>query len=410
MFKQVRFFLLAVCCLFSFATLSFAEYSKVKAIGTVETVFIRSATTGQKKAALENAKIKALDKYISGLDSQRIRILNNLKDDMYKNINTYVPEVVTLDSGKWENGYWTIDVEASIDESQIEELVNKYAQTNIKKKEEVYLTFVFVAREVESVKAFADETTAKTAESNAATNNLKGTESANVVTSEKANVGVDEKLNQSTKKQPGIFSNNTSEGSQYQGEAASKYQGEGTAKYQGNLSTDQNSVNEKTTSGSVEKKSEVVKYRSYTPEEIDTKVSEVFDKSDFTVVPSFDAGIDKEKFIKDFSAGNDISDSTKRETVAVTKEKGISLVAVTILDVGREQIDQATGLYKVYVNVMGYILDSRGKFTKKIASVGPIQYSGLGENPKVAKVNALTSAGTSAAKDLVDQLRAKEGL
>ena len=92
------------------------------------------------------------------------------------------------------------------------------------------------------------------------------------------------------------------------------------------------------------------------------------------------------------------------------KDKGISLLAIAMLDVGREQVDQATGLSKVYVNVMGYILDSRGKFTKKIASVGPIQYSGIGENPKVAKVNALVSASTSAAKDLIDQLRAKEGL
>ncbi len=410
MFKQISIIFLGMAFLFCVSSLSFAEYKKVKAIGSIETKFIKTATTGQKKEALDNAKKSALDKYIAGLDSQRIRILNNLKDELYKNINVYVPEVVALNDGKWANGYWNIDVEVSINEAQIEELVNKYAQANIKKKEEVYLSFVFVAREVESVKEFMGEKTEKTAESGVYKESLGIDEKADVATKEKLAVGANEKLDQTTKKKPGIISKGTSEEVKYQGEATSKYQGEATSKYRGNLSDERDSVYEKTTSGLVEKKSEVVKYRSYTPEEIEAKVTEVFGKSDFTVVPSFEAGIDKDKFIKDFSAGNDISDSTKKETVDLTKNKGISLLAVAMLDVGREQVDQATGLSKVYVNVMGYILDSRGKFTKKIASVGPIQYSGIGENPKVAKVNALVSAGTSAAKDLIDQLRAKEGL
>jgi len=409
MFKQISIVVLGFCFL-SLASLSYADYKKVKAIGSVETKFIKTATTGQKKQALEDAKKKALDKYLAGLDSQRVRILNNVKDELYKNIDTYVLEVIALNDGKWENGYWNLDVEASINEAQIEELVNKYTQTNIRKKEETYLTFVFVAREVESVKEFMGEKTEKTAESGVYKESLGVDEKADLATKEKLAVGTNEKLDQTTKKKPGIISKGTTEEVKYQGEATAKYEGEGTSKYRGDLSDERSSVYEKTTSGSVEKKSEVVKYRSYTPEEIEAKVTEVFGKSDFTVVPSFEAGVDKDKFIKDFSTGNDISDSTKKETVDLTKDKGISLLAVAMLDVGREQVDQTTGLSKVYVNVMGYILDSRGKFTKKIASVGPIQYSGIGENPKVAKINALVSAGTSAAKDLVDQLRAKEGL
>ena len=219
-----------------------------------------------------------------------------------------------------------------------------------------------------------------------------------------------EQVDQNKQKKPGIINTGSSEEVKYQGEGAAQYQGEGVSKYQGNVADTQNNVNEKTTSGSIDKKSEVVRYRSYSPEEIEAKVTEVFNKADFTVVPTFESGINRDKFLKDFSGGDDITDATKKETVDLTKTKGINLIAVAMLDVGREQIDSATGLSKVYVNVMGYILDSRGKFTKKIASVGPIQYSGLGENPKVAKVNALVSAGTSAAKDLVDQLRAKESL
>ncbi len=410
MFKQISVLALGALFLLCATSVSFAEYTKVKAIGSVETKFTKSATTGQKKLALEDAKKKALDKYLAGLDSQRLRIINNFKDDLYKNINVYVPEVVSLNDGRWENGYWNIDVEASINESQIEELVNKYARSNMKKKEEVYLSFVFVAREVEGVKAFKAEDNDKVAENNAYKENLGVNEKASVATNEKASMATNEKVEQNNKKKPGIISTGSSEEVKYQGEGTAQYQGEGASKYQGNVADTQNNVYEKTTSGSIDKKSEVVRYRSYSPEEIEAKVTEVFNKADFTVVPTFESGINKDKFLKDFSGGDDITDATKKETVDLTKTKGINLIAVAMLDVGREQIDSATGLSKVYVNVMGYILDSRGKFTKKIASVGPIQYSGLGENPKVAKVNALVSAGTSAAKDLVDQLRAKESL
>ena len=410
MFKQISVLALGALFLLCATSVSFAEYTKVKAIGSVETKFTKSATTGQKKLALEDAKKKALDKYLAGLDSQRLRIINNFKDDLYKNINVYVPEVVSLNDGRWENGYWNIDVEASINESQIEELVNKYARSNMKKKEEVYLSFVFVAREVEGVKAFKAEDNDKVAENNAYKENLGVNEKASVATNEKASMATNEKVEQNNKKKPGIISTGSSEEVKYQGEGTAQYQGEGASKYQGNVADTQNNVYEKTTSGSIDKKSEVVRYRSYSPEEIEAKVTEVFNKADFTVVPTFESGINKDKFLKDFSGGDDITDATKKETVDLTKTKGINLIAVAMLDVGREQIDSATGLSKVYVNVMGYILDSRGKFTKKIASVGPIQYSGLGENPKVAKVNALVSASTSAAKDLVDQLRAKESL
>ena len=410
MSKQISILALGVLFLFGATSLSFAEYTKVKAIGSVETKFTKSATTGQKKLALEDAKKKALDKYLAGLDSQRLRIINNFKDDLYKNINIYVPEVVSLNDGRWENGYWNINVETSINESQIEELVNKYAQSNMKKQEEVYLSFVFVAREVEGVKAFKAEENDKIAENNAYKENLEVNEKASLATNEKANIATNEKVDQNNKKKPGIISTGSSEEVKYQGEGTAQYKGEAASKYQGNVDNTKSNVYEKTTSGSIDKKSEVVRYRSYTPEEIEAKVTEVFNKADFTVVPTFESGINRDKFIKDFSGGDDITDVTKKETVDLTKAKGINLIAVAMLDVGREQIDSATGLSKVYVNVMGYILDSRGKFTKKIASVGPVQYSGLGENPKVAKVNALVNAGTSASKDLVDQLRAKEGL
>ena len=164
------------------------------------------------------------------------------------------------------------------------------------------------------------------------------------------------------------------------------------------------------TEGSVEKTSEKIKYRSYIPEEIEAKVTEVLNKADFSVVPSFEAGLNSESFKKDYITANNISDITKKAAVDKAKEKGLNYLAIGVLDVGREDVDAATGSKKVYVSFTGYVLDLKGKFSKRVASIGPVQYSGLGENPTVAKINALNNAATAASKDLVDQLRVKQAL
>jgi len=354
MFKSISILIIGSVCLL-FTSTSFAQYKKVKVIGSVETKFRRTATTSQKKLALEDAKKKALDKYIASLDSPRVRILDNIKDQLYNNIDVYVPEVIPLNKGHWENGYWNIDVEASINEAQIEEIVNKYIQNNIKeKKEESYISFIFVAREIERIIRFEDKKTERAVKSE----------------------GYEEKIAENERESEGEIIR----------------------------------VDEKITGGSIEKKADKIKYRSYIPEDINSKVSEVFNKAGFYVVEPFDAEIDTKSFVNDFVERDEISDTTKKAAIDAAKSAGLNYVAVATLDVGEELIDSATGLYKVYVRVNGYIWDLNGKFVKKSCSVGPVQYSGLGEDPKVAKTNALINAGTAAAKDLVDQLRVKLGL
>jgi len=350
MFKQITLLFIAGFLLSS-TMVVYADYKKVKVVGQVETKFIKKATTGQKKQALENARKKALDKYIAGLDSQRVRILNNVIGQLYRKLDTYVPEILALDDGNWDNGYWSIGVEASINEAQIEEIVNAYSQSAIKKQGEFYLSFVFVAREADSVRKFDGKKTERTAES----------ETVNVASED-------------------------------------------------GLSGDGVRVTEKITGGSVEKKADKISYQSYIPEDIGIKVTEVFNKAEFSVVEPFEAGIDSKSFTSDFVNSDEISDATKKAAVEAAKKADLNYLAVATLDVGEQLVDQATGLQKVYVRVNGYVWDLQGKFIRKICSVGPAQYSGLGEDPKVAKTNALINAASSAAKDLVDQLRLKQSM
>jgi DNA-binding protein Fis len=348
MLKQMTVFLMAGLFLMS-APMAHAEYKKVQVIGKVETKR-KNPKVDEQRMAIQDAKKKALDKYISGLDSQRVRILNNVLDEMRQNIDIYVPETVSLDDGNWNEGVWYIGVEAQVNEAQIEEIVNKYAQDAIKTQEETYLSFVFVAREADTVRKFDGKKTERAVES----------ETINASESEDGYSGKSEK------------------------------------------------VAEKIIGGSVEKKSDRISYRSYIPEGIGSKVTEVFNKAEFDVVEPFDADINTDAFVNDFVENDEISNETKKSAVEAAKSAGLNYLAVATLDVGEQDVDQATGLQKVYVRVNGYVWDLSGKFTKKICSVGPVQYSGTGENAVVAKTNALINAASTAAKDLVDQMRFKQ--
>jgi hypothetical protein len=353
MLKQITWLLIGGFLLSS-VTVAHAEYKKVKVLGSVETKFIRTATTGQQKLALEDARKKALDKYISELDSQRVRILNNVIDQLRQNIMTYVPEIVALDDGKWDNGYWTVGVEASINEAQIEEIVNSYIKKNTSQEQkESNLTFVFVSRKVSNVTQFDGKKTER-----------------QIVTE-----GNTEKVTESDT-----------------GSA-----GEATK------------MTEKVSGGSMAQKAEKVEYTACKIEDLKTKVQEVFAKAAFDVVTPSDVNIKSASFADDFINTGDVSEDTEKAALATAKEAGINYFAMATLDVGRSQVDAATGLQKVYVNVKGKIvkLDPTKKFNKTIASVGPKQYSATGENPEVAETNALIEAATVASKDLVDQLRLK---
>ena len=64
MFKQITL-LLVGGFLFVSMPLAHADYAKVKVTGSIATTFFKTATTDQKKRALEDARKNALDKYIA---------------------------------------------------------------------------------------------------------------------------------------------------------------------------------------------------------------------------------------------------------------------------------------------------------------------------------------------------------
>jgi hypothetical protein len=66
--------------------------------------------------------------------------------------------------------------------------------------------------------------------------------------------------------------------------------------------------------------------------------------------------------------------------------------------------DPATGLMRVSVTVNGKILDISQTIPDTIASVGPVQYAGMGPTEDEARTNALRLAANNAAHELTSQI------
>jgi len=454
-----------VICTLLICSVTLSAAVKVKVKGIIETKN-KKPKPAEKNTAFQSGKIQALKKYISGLDSQRLQILNELMPEMQADLDTYILETNSLSEGVYANGQWEINLEVSINDAQIEQLINSKMKDKISQNGETYLSFVYVAREVSSVEDF-DGYISKTASGSLQQSDVQvsGTNGSALTT---VNGTVSTAVTQQGTGSSTTNAKQTGSSSQTTDESSASISGRATGTYDsgnvsgsvtvkasdsiankdvstninqttdvskssqaqintnsvttGRISTNTISNREAATnrnhsfdvafksSGSVVKNSEGLAYRVYNPSEIDTKVTEVFNKANFDVVPAYEVNITPEQFAYDFATLNEVSSSTQKEATNIARDGGLDFLAIGMLDVGREEIDPVTGQYKIYVKVNGYIMDLRKKFAVKICSVGPVQYSGFGENPTVAKTNALIEASTKASRDLVDQLRVKLGM
>ena len=106
----------------------------------------------------------------------------------------------------------------------------------------------------------------------------------------------------------------------------------------------------------------------------------------------------------DYKSGMDLKSSTLQDMVTGLKNAQVPYLAFGTLDVGVSGTDPATGLVRVAVTVNAKILDVSGDFPENAATVGPVQYAGIGPTEDEARTNALKLAANSAARELVSQV------
>lgn len=340
-----------------------AEIVMEKGVGQITYKGWGSPKASDKQQAIQKAKLNALTRFAGKFDQAKVMNFEKIRAKVEADIDRYVTDYSVIDEDlDKKSKMFRIVIQATINSSLIElELQKVSAVQGATEDEKSLLTFVFVAREAKVVKKFDQRKTTRTVE----------------------------------------------ESSEDQSESTSAEEGELR------FSADSRKDKIKTTGGSTVQKSDKIQYDVSNAGDINTAMSNIFSTAGFEVVDAeylydeTDGLVDVERFIEDFKYGDDISGGTRRDAVKGCKSVDVYYFAIGTLDVGIKDKDPVSGLTRVFVSVTGKIMSLKKRFPKTVASVGPIQYSGLGPDQTVAKRNALKLAAKKAAKELTAQLRAK---
>lgn len=314
-------------------------------------------------AALHAAKLAAWDLYTARFNDAKMKVYLANKERFAGNIDEFVKNLVIVDQqADTASHTLRVVVHAEVNETAVDSILDS---TSVASRQGTgsgsTLVFVFLAREATKAKSFDTRVAKVTRIDSSKTSMEKADDSDDV---------------------------------------------EAT----GNRSSE---IQETTYGGSAESKRSQVVYEVSSPEDVTAAMSDVLGTSGFEVASYDDVvancgGVDRSIVMKEFSASDDISAQTRHSVIEASRKCGASLFATGTIDMGVQDTDPVSGNKRVYVSVRGQVWDIRQMLPRKVASVGPVQFAGLGPDDTVATRNALNLASRAAAKTLVDQLNAKQ--
>jgi hypothetical protein len=314
-----------------------------------------------KREAIAKAELNALKRFVAGESRSKVKLFNQKKDEINSQLEDIVLSKKIIDEEvdkKAKTIRVTIKAEINV------ELLNAIiaGDETDGSVEGEYISFVFVAREQESVKSFKARQTVVMRKNRSA----EGAELEDI-----SDAGVEYNAGEST-------TTSMSKG------------------------------------GSVNYKNDEIHYRATTSNDINVAMGNVFSDAGFEVVEAVyiedetSGLLNVEDFKKDYATGDDVNRSTLKNAVKGLRKIDIPYFAMGTLDVDAPHIDPNTGLVKVYVTVTGQINSLKSRFPKRVASSGPTQFAGEGPSASVAKRNALLLASKEVAVELTEQLRNKK--
>jgi hypothetical protein len=352
-----------------------AQIIEAKGVGEVLYTGAFGLSTADEQKALRLAQVDALNRHIATLSTSQRAELARFKTVLEAEPQRFVKVGRVLDENRDSTQRrYVVTIRAEINVSALSDLVAAgSAVAAVSEKEKSGLIFVVMSRKAAGVRQFDEKRTDRA-------DRTQGTE-----TSESATAG------------------------------------EGRA----SAARETTNVAITTTGGSTEIKADQIQYQVSSSEDINSTITRVFTEAGFTVAegefvepatvgPDGRPLLSIEAFRNDFSRGADVSAATRVNATKGLKTKQVAALEMNIrylmvgaLDVGRNLRDPASGLVKVFVNVNAKVYDTSKALPLTIATIGPVQYAGLGPTQEVAERNALMQAGEAAARELVSQMRAK---
>lgn len=376
MTRFVRFFMaLALSCL---ALTSFAQVQQARGKASV-TYQGKLASPDDKARALQNAQLKAVEFYYAEAGESESENFDAVREKILANPDRYILESTVLgEEESPEKRQYTVAVRVSLNVANLRNLVKSnsaVAKTGAADKSQ--LVFVFVSREVASVKSFDDRIYKR----------------------------VDEQANLK------VSGNTARKGSEGEAIRSNQISTNETMSEKTDLNASRSNSVE--TGGSTTKRASDTTYRLFPSANLNTVFTGMFARAGFEVVdaamaePATEGRFSVAKVEADYTSGNDLKSATLQSIASGMRVAGVPYVALGTLDVNAPDKDPSTGLVRVSVSVNAKVYNVAKAIPSVQAAVGPVQFAGTGPDEAAARGNALKLAANNAARELSSQLTAK---
>ncbi|HEX2545991.1 MAG TPA: hypothetical protein VHL79_14005 [Ramlibacter sp.] len=336
----------------------------------------KAATPDEKARANQAAQLKAVEFYYAEAGQSEAENFDAVRERILSNPDRFILETTVLsEEDNPDKKQYTVSVRVALNVANLRNAVkSNSAVVKGGPAARSPLAFLFVSRQVDSVKSFDDRVYKRVDEAGSA----RGSASA----SEKGTEGESIRGNQ--------ISTNASTSSK------------AAANFERSRSVE--------TGGSTTRRSAESTWRLLPSANLAQVFTSNFARAGFKVseaamVEPYTGGHFKVAAVEnDYKSGMDLKSATLASMVNGMRTAQIPYVALGTLDVGMSDKDPSTGLARVTVTVNAKILDISQAIPDTIASVGPVQYSGVGPDEDVARTNALKRAAESAARELTSQV------
>lgn len=369
---------LALLLAASFAISASAQVQQARGKASV-TYAGKTASAEDKAKALQAAQLKAVDFYYAEAGESESENLDTVREKILANPDRYILESTVLgEEESADKKQYSVAVRISLNVANLRNLVranSAVAKAGAEQKSQ--LVFVFVSREVASVKSFDDRVYKRSEQSYKAS--MDGASSSSGTEGERISRG-QIKTNESV--------------------AASA-----------NVSA--NRVMTSETGGSTVRRSDEATYRLVPSANLNVVFTGMFARAGFEVLeaamaePATGGRFSVAQVEQDYQSGNDLKAATMQSIAAGMRTAGVPYVALGTLDIAPSIQDAATGLVRVGVTVNAKLFNVTKPIASTQAAVGPVQFSATGPDESTARGNALKLAANNAARELSSQLTAQ---
>jgi hypothetical protein len=339
----------------------------------------RGASADDKARATQAAQLKAVEFFYAEAGESESENFDAVREKILANPDRYILESTVLgEEDMPDRRQYTVAVRVALNVANLRNLVkSNSAVAKAGATEKSQLVFVFVSREVASVKSFDDRVYKR----------------------------VDESVSGSAR---GASAQTGSEGESIRGNQIGTSE---STSAKADFSA--NRTRSLETGGSTVKRSSEATYRLYPSANLNVVFTGMFARAGFEVIeagmaePATGGRFSVAKVEEDYQTGNDLKSATLQSIASGMRTAGVPYVALGTLDISAPGKDPATGLVRVGVTVNAKVYNVSKAIPSTQAAVGPVQYAGVGPDEDSARGNALKLAANSAARELTSQLTAK---